>query len=91
MARRLITNMMSPPGTNIGHCTGCLTRRCKLPIPQRRTICVCVDDYGLHAGINQAALNLVRENRISAVSCLVDGPAWPSGWNALKPMLPRWK
>ena len=50
----------------------------------KRTICACVDDYGLHAGINQAALNLVREDRISAVSCLVDGPAWPSGWNALK-------
>ncbi|HYP69013.1 MAG TPA: ChbG/HpnK family deacetylase [Thiobacillaceae bacterium] len=50
----------------------------------KRTICVCVDDYGLHAGINQAALNLARENRISAVSCLVDGPAWSSGWKALK-------
>jgi predicted glycoside hydrolase/deacetylase ChbG (UPF0249 family) len=50
----------------------------------RRTICVCADDYGLHAGINQAALNLVRKNRISALSCLVDGPAWPEGWKALK-------
>ena len=50
----------------------------------RRTIHVCVDDFGLHAGINQAALNLARQNRISAISCLVDGPAWPAGWNALK-------
>jgi predicted glycoside hydrolase/deacetylase ChbG (UPF0249 family) len=50
----------------------------------RRTICVCVDDYGLHAGINQAALELARKNRISALSCLVDGPAWGAGSDALK-------
>jgi predicted glycoside hydrolase/deacetylase ChbG (UPF0249 family) len=50
----------------------------------KRTICVCADDYGLHAGINQAALELARKNRISALSCLVDGPAWPAGWKALK-------
>jgi predicted glycoside hydrolase/deacetylase ChbG (UPF0249 family) len=43
-----------------------------------------VDDYGLHAGINQAALNLARLNRISAISCLVDGPAWPAGWKTLQ-------
>ncbi len=50
----------------------------------KRTICICADDFGLHMGVNQAAVNLAREHRISAVSCLVDGPAWQSGWDALK-------
>lgn len=50
----------------------------------RRRVCVCVDDYGLHEGINLAALDLARLGRISAVSCLVDGPAWLAGAKALK-------
>jgi predicted glycoside hydrolase/deacetylase ChbG (UPF0249 family) len=50
----------------------------------RRKICICVDDYGLHDGINMAALDLFRLGRISAVSCLVDGPAWLSGVKALR-------
>jgi predicted glycoside hydrolase/deacetylase ChbG (UPF0249 family) len=43
-----------------------------------------VDDFGMHHGINQAALDLARRGSISAVSCMVDGPAWHSGSNALK-------
>lgn len=43
-----------------------------------------MDDYGLHEGINQAAINLARLGRVSAISCLVEGPAWNSGLNALK-------
>jgi predicted glycoside hydrolase/deacetylase ChbG (UPF0249 family) len=43
-----------------------------------------VDDFGLHEGVNLAALNLAGLGRISAVSCLVDGPAWYSGSIALK-------
>jgi predicted glycoside hydrolase/deacetylase ChbG (UPF0249 family) len=49
-----------------------------------RRICVCVDDFGLHDGINQAALELAARKRIAAVSCLVDGQAWPRGWDALR-------
>jgi chitin disaccharide deacetylase len=49
----------------------------------RRSICICADDYGLHAGINRAALELAQKKRISAISCLVDGPAWAAGWEAL--------
>jgi predicted glycoside hydrolase/deacetylase ChbG (UPF0249 family) len=54
------------------------------PLLTKIRISVCVDDYGLHEGINQAALNLACLGRISAISCLVDGPAWHSGSNALK-------
>ena len=47
-------------------------------------ICICVDDYGLHQGINQAALSLLDRGRISAISCLVEGPAWGLGRKALR-------
>jgi len=63
---------------------GMTIARQEAPLLNRRTVSVCVDDYGLHEGINQAALNLARLGRISAISCLVDGPAWLSGANALK-------
>jgi predicted glycoside hydrolase/deacetylase ChbG (UPF0249 family) len=56
------------------------TRQHMLP----RHITVCVDDFGMHEGINQAALDLARRGRISAISCMVDGPAWHAGSNALK-------
>jgi predicted glycoside hydrolase/deacetylase ChbG (UPF0249 family) len=38
----------------------------------------------MHDGINQAALDLARRGNVSAISCLVDGPVWHSGSNALK-------
>ncbi len=54
------------------------------PISGQRIISVCVDDFGQHEGINRAALDLAGRHRVSAVSCLVDGPAWPSGARALQ-------
>ena len=54
------------------------------PISARRVISVCVDDFGQHEGINRAALELADRRRVSAVSCLVDGPAWSSGTHALR-------
>ncbi|MBX3620748.1 MAG: ChbG/HpnK family deacetylase [Rhizobacter sp.] len=44
-----------------------------------RAICVCVDDFGLHAGVNEAALRLAAMGRVHAIGCLVGGPAWPAG------------
>lgn len=44
-----------------------------------RHLAVCVDDFGLHDGVNQAVFDLLALRRISAVSCLVDGPSWASG------------
>lgn len=52
----------------------------------KRNVCICVDDYGMHEGINLAALDLCKLGRVSAVSCLVDGPAWLSGAKALRNM-----
>jgi chitin disaccharide deacetylase len=41
-----------------------------------RTISLCVDDYGLHEGINQAAIDLAQMGRVHAISCMTAGPAW---------------
>lgn len=49
-----------------------------------RQLAVCVDDFGLHDGVNQAVFELLSLRRISAVSCLVDGPSWASGAAALR-------
>ena len=54
------------------------------PRSEQRIISVCVDDFGQHEGINRAALDLAGRHRVSAISCLVDGPAWQSGSRALR-------
>lgn len=54
------------------------------PTSPLRPLAVCVDDFGLHEGVNQAVFELLALRRISAVSCLVDGPAWASGAQALR-------
>jgi predicted glycoside hydrolase/deacetylase ChbG (UPF0249 family) len=51
---------------------------------QVRSIAVCIDDYGLHAGIDEAALDLARKRRVTAISCMPDGPGWPEGAAALR-------
>ena len=54
------------------------------PTTVQRFISVCVDDFGLHEGVNRAALDLADRQRVSAISCLVEGPAWRAGAHALK-------
>lgn len=49
-----------------------------------RRISVCVDDFGLNPGINQAVLALAHQGRVQAVSCMVGGPAWAEGAQALR-------
>lgn len=44
--------------------------------PAPRSLCICVDDLGLHPGINAAALALARAGRVQALSCMVGAPAW---------------
>jgi predicted glycoside hydrolase/deacetylase ChbG (UPF0249 family) len=44
-----------------------------------RDLCVCVDDFGLHRGIDVAALTLIDRRRVHAVSAQVGGPAWSAG------------
>ena len=44
-----------------------------------REICVCVDDFGLHNGINEAVLALIGMGRVQAVSAQVGGAFWGEG------------
>jgi chitin disaccharide deacetylase len=41
-----------------------------------RPLMLCADDFGLSTGIDVAIEDLARRERLSAVSCLVNGPAW---------------
>jgi predicted glycoside hydrolase/deacetylase ChbG (UPF0249 family) len=50
-----------------------------MPAAASRHLTVCVDDFGLHDGVNQAVCQLVAQGRVTAVSCLVDGLAWAGG------------
>lgn len=54
------------------------------PTTVHRVVSVCVDDFGLHEGVNRAALDLADRQRVSAIGCLVEGPAWRAGADALK-------
>jgi len=68
-----------------GHEAGeAASRRCSVHWRQQhsrtRTICICVDDFGLHAGVNEAALQLAEMGRVHAIGCLVGGEAWCSKW-----------
>ena len=54
-----------------------------------KQLAICVDDFGLHEGVNQAVFDLLKLQRISAVSCLVDGPGWQSGAAELKQLAYR--
>lgn len=46
-------------------------------------ICVCVDDFGLHAGVNEAAVRLAAMERVHAIGCLVGADAWGFAWGAM--------
>lgn len=42
-------------------------------------IALCVDDFGLHAGVNAAVLQLAALGRVQATSAMVGAPAWAEG------------
>ncbi|MEZ5658113.1 MAG: ChbG/HpnK family deacetylase [Burkholderiaceae bacterium] len=50
-------------------------------------ICVCADDFGLHAGVNKAVLSLVALGRVNAVSVMVGAPASREGVDALNALV----
>jgi predicted glycoside hydrolase/deacetylase ChbG (UPF0249 family) len=52
-----------------------------------RHISICIDDFGQHAGINAAALQLVALGRVHAVGCLVGGSAMPGTASAVAEMV----
>lgn len=49
-----------------------------------RTLCVCIDDYGLQPGINAAALDLAERGRVQAIGCIVSAAAWADGATRLR-------
>jgi predicted glycoside hydrolase/deacetylase ChbG (UPF0249 family) len=49
-----------------------------------RAICFCIDDFGLHAHVNDAALSLLSDGRVQAVGCMVGAPAWAEGAERLR-------
>lgn len=53
-----------------------------------KRITLCVDDFGLHAGVNAAVLRLAELGRIGATSCQVAGPAWREGAPQLAALAP---
>jgi predicted glycoside hydrolase/deacetylase ChbG (UPF0249 family) len=50
----------------------------------RRSICIVVDDCGLHPGVCDAALQLVDLGRVHAIGCQVGGRAWADASSALR-------
>lgn len=55
--------------------------------PARRLV-VCIDDYALRPGVDQAVLALAQQGRVSATSCLVGSPRWPGAATALRALAP---
>lgn len=51
-------------------------------------IALALDDLGLHAGVNAAALALAGRGRLNAVSCMVGAPAWPQAREQLAAFAP---
>ena len=48
-----------------------------------RRLAVCVDDFGLGEGVNEAVMALARTGRISATSCMVGAAHFQAGALAL--------
>ena len=55
-----------------------------------RRIAVCIDDFGLHPGVNDAALALVGMGRVTAISCMVGSPSWRTGSPSLAGLDPQY-
>lgn len=53
-------------------------------LPALPRVCVCVDDFGLHSGIDGAALRLADMRRVHAISCLVGGKSWFASSSSLR-------
>ncbi|MFZ5562322.1 MAG: ChbG/HpnK family deacetylase [Pseudomonadota bacterium] len=45
---------------------------------------LCADDYAQSAAIDAGILQLLRQRRLTAVSCLVESPRWPAAAGALQ-------
>ena len=57
------------------------------PGPEPRRIVLCADDFGMEPSVNEGILRLAAAGRLTAVTCMVDMPAWRDG----APLLPGWR
>ena len=48
-----------------------------------RRVVLCADDFGMEPSVNEGILRLAAAGRITAVTCMVDMPAWREGSRAL--------
>ena len=53
-------------------------------VPPTRRLAVCIDDIGLHDGVDAAALRLFDQGRINTVSVLSEGMSWREAAAALR-------
>jgi chitin disaccharide deacetylase len=47
--------------------------------PGAKHVALCIDDFGLHEGVDNAALELAQRGRVTAISCMVGAPHWEVG------------
>ena len=57
--------------------------------PAPRRVVLCADDFGMEPSVNEGILRLVAAGRLTAVTCMVDLPAWAGGARALAPLRGR--
>lgn len=55
----------------------------------RAVVALCVDDYGLHRGVDRAVQALAARGRVNAVSAMTGGPSWREGAPALHDVDPE--
>ena len=53
-----------------------------------RSLVVCIDDYALRPGVDEAVLALAAQGRVSATSCMVGSARWPTAAAALRSLAP---
>jgi predicted glycoside hydrolase/deacetylase ChbG (UPF0249 family) len=53
------------------------------PGPAPRRVVLCADDFGMEPSVNEGVLRLAAAGRLTAVTCMVDMPAWTEGAGAL--------
>lgn len=54
---------------------------------QTKQIALCIDDFALHEGIDQACYELLALGRVSAISCMSNAPRWRSASQQLCPFI----
>lgn len=53
----------------------------------KKSIVLCADDFGQAEEISEGILSLIRQNRLSATSCIVNTPDWKEHALSLKPFI----